>query len=460
MPWQNLKVNYTIGAISEDGKILYCYDNDFCYISKNSGITFTNVLSLNNIQSISCSNDGSIAMLCGLNSDLYISNNYGNTWTGVGFSPRKWVSISCNGSGKNAIACNDPEGASAIYTSMNYGVSWGLASTGFYIYNAKLIKPTEYSLIGIQGLGSPKYLVSGNLTSFYWNAFPNQPSLKWTNIICSNNGLVIYGSASDTNEYIYKSIDGGNNWTSIGFQGLWSSIACSADGSTIVATINGGHIYTSTDYGINFIQRERINTWNSVVSDYNGLIMYASSNENLYKTTDGGISCFAKNTKILLSNNKEELVQNLKIDDIVKTTEGDKKIIHIYSNFVTDLKEFKKIPKDELRHNVPNEDLLLSRGHAIFIEGDFSNYKKKLNYKKTYYKNAFKINNLGRLLVSDCNLFTSIKKKDVQNILDGDKLYYYHFVLESDNNEQQYAVYSNGMLSESMNIGYYNMLKL
>ena len=113
-----------------------------------------------------------------------------------------------------------------------------------------------------------------------------------------------------------------------------------------------------------------------------------------------------------------------------------------------------------MSENVPNEDLLLSKGHAIFIKGDVSNYKKKLNYKKTYYKNALKINNLGRLLVSDCNLFTSIKKKDVENILDGDKLYYYHFVLESDNNEQQYAVYSNGMLSETMSIGYYNMLKL
>lgn len=48
----------------------------------------------------------------------------------------------------------------------------------------------------------------------------------------------------------------------------------------------------------------------------------------------------------------------------------------------------------------------------------------------------------------------------LKNLLDGDKLYYYHFVLESNNNEQQYGIYSNGLLIETMSINYYNILKL
>ena len=78
--------------------------------------------------------------------------------------------------------------------------------------------------------------------------------------------------------------------------------------------------------------------------------------------------------KILLSNNTEEYVQNLKINDIIKTTEGDRKIIRIYSSFTYNISKFKKIIKNALSENIPNDNLYLSEGHSIFLN---KRYKSK-----------------------------------------------------------------------------------
>ena len=471
MSWKNLNVKYNVGAVSDNGKIIYCYDNNNCYLSIDTGVTFTSVLLLSNITCIATNSDGSIVIVGGSNSDLYVSNDTGNNWSSKGLINKKWVSVSCNSLGDTAIACTDPNNESAIFTSFNSGVNWGLASTGFYISKSIIVGSSKSSLIGIQGLGASKNLVYGIITEFAWTQYPINPpllspspspppSIDWTNVIASSDGTVIYACASGINENIYRSLDSGYTWTPIAFIAKWSYISCSSPGSTIVATINGGQIYISTNYGVSFISRENINTWNLIASNADGLILYSSTNDSLYNSTDGGISCFAKNTKILLSNNTEEYVQNLKINDIIKTTEGDRKIIRIYSSFTYNISKFKKIIKNALSENIPNDNLYLSEGHSIFLNKNINIRKYNKGYSiPEYYKNSLKINKLNRLLACDFNLAKNILISDVENILENEKLYYYHIILENNNNNGHYAVYSNGMMTESMSLNYYNSIE-
>jgi len=41
----------------------------------------------------------------------------------------------------------------------------------------------------------------------------------------------------------------------------WQSVASSSDGTKLVAVVNGGFIYTSTDSGVNWTQRDSSRNW-------------------------------------------------------------------------------------------------------------------------------------------------------------------------------------------------------
>ena len=67
---------------------------------------------------------------------------------------------------------------------------------------------------------------------------------------------------------------------------------------------------------------------------------------------------------------------------------------------------------------------------------------------------------MNRLLTCDFNLSQNILISDIENILENERLYYYHIVLENDNDDEHYAIYSNGMVTETMSLNYYNSIEL
>ena len=80
-------------------------------------------------------------------------------------------------------------------------------------------------------------------------------------------------------------------WTSRETNQNWQSIASSADGSKLVAVVNGGQIFTSTDSGVNWTARETIRSWTRVASSSDGMKLVASdTNGFLYTSTDSGIN--------------------------------------------------------------------------------------------------------------------------------------------------------------------------
>ena len=75
---------------------------------------------------------------------------------------------------------------------------------------------------------------------------------------------------------IYTSTDSGITWTSREEEREWSSVASSADGTKLVATVYHGHIYTSIDSGVTWSQQpgeER--NWSSVASSADGTKLVA-----------------------------------------------------------------------------------------------------------------------------------------------------------------------------------------
>jgi hypothetical protein len=69
----------------------------------------------------------------------------------------------------------------------------------------------------------------------------------------------------------------------------WKGIASSADGNGLVAVVNGGQIFTSTNYGVNWTARDSNRGWSAVASDADGVKLVASVNSGyIYTSTDSG----------------------------------------------------------------------------------------------------------------------------------------------------------------------------
>jgi len=115
----------------------------------------------------------------------------------------------------------------------------------------------------------------------------------WYDVSVSSTGLyqtaVVYGGK------IYTSSDYGVNWTERQSNNRdWSSVSISATGEyqTAIAA-NSSQIYTSTDYGVNWTTRESVRLWRCVSVSEDGLYQSATvQNGQIYTSSTGFNSVF------------------------------------------------------------------------------------------------------------------------------------------------------------------------
>jgi hypothetical protein len=83
------------------------------------------------------------------------------------------------------------------------------------------------------------------------------------------------------------------------------------------------------------------------------------------------------------------------------------------------------------------EDLIITGAHSILVD--------KLTENQEKY-----IKSIGdRLKIDDKYLLLSCTSSDFKKIEDNNLYTYYHFTLENDDENKQYGVYANGILTES-----------
>ena len=157
------------------------------------------------------------------------------------------------------------------------------------------------------------------------------------------------------------------------------------------------------------------------------------------------VSCYNEGTKILCLNKKfnDEYVaiENLKKGDFVKTyLHGYKKIALIGKNtminnpniFYECMYKLKKSNRKELI-----DDLLITGYHSILVD-DLGDYAEKNN---KLFSKIPKIDDKFLLLSSISNEFEKIENTNLYT--------YYHLVLESENDDDNFGIWANGILSEA-----------
>ena len=91
----------------------------------------------------------------------------------------------------------------------------------------------------------------------------------------------------------------GESWTAYDSSRAWSAVASSADGTKLVATVNGGQIYTSANSGVTWTAQASSTNWSSVASSADGTSLVAGVGNNassvgyIYTSANSGIGSWS-----------------------------------------------------------------------------------------------------------------------------------------------------------------------
>jgi len=121
-------------------------------------------------------------------------------------------------------------------------------------------------------------IVANLLDSVGLNWKTNDSTRPWKAVAASADGKKLVAVVNSGQ--IYTSTDYGTTWSPHDANRAWWSVASAADGSKLVAVVNVGQIYTSTDSGGSWTPRDFNRGWTSVASSADGV--------NLVATVNGG----------------------------------------------------------------------------------------------------------------------------------------------------------------------------
>lgn len=149
-----------------------------------------------------------------------------------------------------------------------------------------------------------------------WTSHTVQETQTWQSITSSADGSHLAAVVNGGD--IFTSSDYGNSWTDrvvAGSRG-WSAIDSSADGSFIVATDNdnyfnnrnteGGYIYISSDYGVSWEPVSSLGNqlWSSIASSADGTHLVASAyGGHIYTSENSGVDWIDRGSPALALNN-------------------------------------------------------------------------------------------------------------------------------------------------------------
>lgn len=302
-----ISINKNSISMSLDGKIIYIETSDTLNISKDYGITWNTIVSNKHITS---SFDGRrlISFTPIIESNLYNSNDYANTFT-ISNSPSKiWKYIKMSASGQYQTAITD---TLEVWISHNYGFDWNKSITVFH-------EPITDLTIGSSG----KYQVISTNEIYYskdygytWRSYDLE-DLTLKCVCLSYNGKVcITGSTS----HIFNSIINTEYIKDVGmntfhpldltlFGTIWTSgsqtdlnteigtnrtrIATCKYGKYQTICIKNQNIWVSNNYGVTFtsIVLDSFKLWNSIaLSEYGEYQTIVTEDGEIWRSDDYGL---------------------------------------------------------------------------------------------------------------------------------------------------------------------------
>jgi predicted acyltransferase (DUF342 family) len=286
--WSNLVISGNGQVIV--GSLTTSSNSNYVHISQNRGNTFitgTGIPTGVPFQGLAISSTGQY-ILAAANSTvssqyLYVSSNYGTSFTAITPSnpatsgATAWSSVAMSSDGKYmaGVISNTANVSGNVYVSSDYGLTFtGKSCTGVNTSNMSSIAISSNGQIMAATVNGGS--LSGNIyiSSNYGNTFAakqvfplaTSTTCNWQKITISNDGkymvAIANASSAATNSRAYLSKDYGNSFdkitTPLPFDASWNDVTMSADGRYILLDISGNNntnspnIYYSLDSGTSF----------------------------------------------------------------------------------------------------------------------------------------------------------------------------------------------------------------
>lgn len=271
-----------VASSSDGSKLVAVVNGGNVFTSSNYGVNWTvraNGFGNLNWSSVAASADG-MKLVATVNPGfIYTSTDAGTNWTQrISSGNRNWTSVASSLDGNKLIACAANVG---VFVSTDSGANWPATPS--------LVGAANFSGVASSGNGSNVVAVIQGL-QIYTSAtngvgsswIPRDSNRAWTCIASSADGSRLVAGVNGG--FLYVSPDFGASWIPGNISANWTGVGCSADGSRMIAVANGGGVYVSTDGGINWQQRPNlpagVTIYNGATVSGDGSTMVAVANSN------------------------------------------------------------------------------------------------------------------------------------------------------------------------------------
>ncbi|MBE0542140.1 MAG: hypothetical protein IH623_12190 [Verrucomicrobia bacterium] len=130
-------------------------------------------------------------------------------------------------------------------------------------------------------------LVGNLLDSIGLTWTPRDVVRSWRAVASSLDGKKLVAAVNGGQ--IYTSTNSGATWTARDFNRSWVATASSGDGTKLFAAVSSGRLYISTDSGVSWTPRDANRSWTSVASSFDGANLVATVNSGqVFTSTDSG----------------------------------------------------------------------------------------------------------------------------------------------------------------------------
>lgn len=230
----------------------------------------------------------------------WVSTVSAQIWSQTSAINTNWGWLASSADGTKLVALN----GSGFFTTTNSGASWQIAT------NQPVLSVAEWSSLAISADG--RICVA----AAFYSLFPpggnggifvsTNSGLSWarttnllsmTPVACSADGSKMVAAGNS----IYTSTNSGVTWGKTSAPSAsWSGLASSTDGNTLVAAINGGSIYRSTNSGVTWsVTAAPSKNWFNIVSSTDGNRLAAVDyNRAIYTSTNAGTTWISNNLPV------------------------------------------------------------------------------------------------------------------------------------------------------------------
>ena len=268
--------DWIAAASNSDGlKLVAAVYGGTLYTSTDSGATWTSRDSARDWSYVASSSDGVNLCACVSAGQIYTSADSGANWTARD-SSRNWNGIASSSDGSKLVASVL---SGNLYTSTDSGASW-TARESSRDWTAVASSSDGSKLVAV-GYNGEVYTSSNSGVS--WTSRTASGANRLRAACCSSDGtkMAIAGGISGVESNIFTSTDSGATWTSRDSARAWAGIACSSDGSKLVASVEGGQLYVSSDYGVTWAAKDSSRQWNGCASNSAGTLFVAVAGANV-----------------------------------------------------------------------------------------------------------------------------------------------------------------------------------